>query len=130
MGSEIPVEPTGTGGADAIPHGSRGERRMVQLLLQGGLLLSAVLIAVGLALAALHGRLVSHPVGVSEIPGLLRAGHPRGFMGLGVLVLLATPILRVLVLIGGFALDRDWRFSAVALGVALLLLTGILLGQA
>jgi len=30
----------------------------------------------------------------------------------------------------GFALDRDWRFAAVALGVALLLAAGILLGHA
>lgn len=126
MGSDAPVQPA----PDARPHGSRGERRMVQLVLQGGLCLAAVLIAAGLALAALRGRMVSNPVVLSELPDLLRTGHPRAFMALGILVLLATPIVRVLALIGGFALDRDWRFSTVALGVALLLLAGILLGRA
>jgi uncharacterized membrane protein len=130
MGSEPPFPASGTEPGGTPPRGSAGERRMVQLLLLTGLLLAAALIAVGLALAALHGRLVTHPVAVRELPGLLRAGRPSGFMALGILVLLATPILRVLSLIGGFALERDWRFAAVALGVALLLGAGILLGHA
>lgn len=130
MGSEAPLQTGTVEASGAPPHGSRGERRVVQLLLRTGLLLAAALIAAGLGLAALHGHLVTHAVSVSELPALLRAGRPSGFMALGILVLLATPILRVLFLIGGFALDRDWRFSAVAAGVALFLLAGILLGHA
>jgi len=130
MGSEAPFAGSGAEAGGAPPRGSAGERRLVQLLLRTGLLLAAALIAVGLALAALHGRLVTHPVSPAEIPSLLGAGRPTGFMALGILVLLATPILRVLFLVVGFALDRDWRFAAVALGVALLLAAGILLGHA
>lgn len=130
MGSEVPVDATHPEAPGAPPHGSRGERRMVQVLLRSGLLVSAVLIAVGLGLAALHGQLVTHAVSVGELAALLRAGIPSGYMALGILVLLATPILRVLSLIGGFAMDGDWRFACVALGVAVLLLAGILLGHA
>jgi uncharacterized membrane protein len=130
MAPEAPVERPALPTAGEPPHGSRGERRMVQVLLRTGLLVAAALIAVGLALAALHGHLVTRAVSAGELPDLLRAGRPSAFMALGILVLLATPILRVLSLIGGFALDRDWRFASVALGVAILLLAGILLGHA
>lgn len=115
------------GGAPALA--SAGTRRSVQVLLRVGIGVAGALIAAGLALAALHGRLVAHPVAVAELPALLRAGRPSGFMALGLLVLLATPILRVLALVASFARDRDWRFAGVALGVALLLLVGILLGR-
>lgn len=129
MGTEGPVAAPARKAAGEPPHGSRGERRMVQILLRTGLLLAAALIGVGLALAALEGHLVAHAVSLRELPALLLSARPSGCMALGILVLLATPILRVLSLIGGFALDGDWRFAAVATGVALLLLMGILLGQ-
>jgi len=103
---------------------------MVQIVLRVGITVASALIAIGLVLAVLQGHMVSHPILLGELPGLIAAGRPSGFTGLGVLVLLATPIVRVICLIGGFALDRDWRFAAVAVGVALLLAAGIVLGHA
>jgi len=55
---------------------------------------------------------------------LLRlAGEANGvaWMQLGVLVLLFTPVLRVLVLAIGWAIERDWRMALVALVVLVLL---------
>jgi uncharacterized membrane protein len=41
---------------------------------------------------------------------------------------MVTPILRVVVLLAGWAIDREWRFSAVALTVLALLIASLLLG--
>ena len=48
---------------------------------------------------------------------------------LGVLVLAMTPALRVLALVALWWRERDWRFVAVALAVAVTLSAGILMGK-
>lgn len=47
---------------------------------------------------------------------------------LGLLALMVTPVLRVVVLLIGWALDRDWRFAAVAMVVLALLILSMSLG--
>jgi uncharacterized membrane protein len=100
----------------------------VAWILRIGLALSALLMAVGVCLAWAEGRLLAHPVTVSELGSLLARGRPSAFMEAGILVLLATPMLRVLTLIGVFARERDIRFAAAAVVVAGLLVLGVLLG--
>lgn len=75
-------------------------RALVSALLAGGVWTSAGLMAAGLA----AGR-----------PDWLRAG---------LLVLLATPPLRVAALALVWARERDWRFAAAAAGVLALMLSG------
>ncbi len=94
-----------------------------------GVVLSTLLMALGLALAWLEGRLTTHAVAPSQLESMLTHGRPSAFMEAGILVLLATPVLRVLVLIGVFARDRDFRFVAAAATVAALLALGVFLGH-
>jgi uncharacterized membrane protein len=60
--------------------------------------------------------------------GLL-AGGPLGAQALraGIIVMITTPI-RVLLLVVGFALERDWLFSAISAAVLVMLVAGAFLG--
>jgi uncharacterized membrane protein len=107
-----------------------GERGLVVGILRTGLALSMALLAVGLALAATHGRLRADPVGPGEALASLVAGRPSGFMAVGILVLVATPVVRVLALVASFAREGDRRFAAVAAAVALVLAIAVGIGRA
>jgi hypothetical protein len=67
--------------------------RVVEIVLSAGLLLSALLLLAGLL-----------------------AGRP-GVLWLGVLVMLLTPVARVVVVTAGLLLRRDWIFAAVSLWI-------------
>lgn len=75
--------------------------RVIEALLTSGLLASATLLLIGLALGA---------------PSALRWG---------ILLLLLTPVARVVVLTLGLLLARDWLFGFVSLFVLLVLASGI-----
>jgi hypothetical protein len=105
------------------------ERRVVVILLRSGLAIGAAFMLVGMGLALGEGRLVSHVVPIRKVWPWMLDGRPSGFMAAGVLVLVATPFLRILALVVGFALDRDWRFVAVAVTVGAILALGIALGR-
>jgi uncharacterized membrane protein len=106
----------------------RGEgRRVVRGVLVTGLIVGMLLVAAGLLLALLEGDTIAR----AFTPAAAVAGHglPPVLIGSGILVLAATPIVRVLALIGVFARRRDLRFAAVAATVALLLAIGVVLGR-
>lgn len=98
-------------------------------VLRVGLTVATLLMAAGVALAWWEGRLATHAVTLSQIGSLLAHGRPSAAMEAGILVLLATPVVRVLVLIGVFARDRDPRFVAAAVAVAGLLALGVFVGR-
>ncbi|HEX9038350.1 MAG TPA: TSUP family transporter [Ktedonobacterales bacterium] len=100
--------------------------------LRGGVLVSAAIILVGSALYYLEpatrdsdGPLVyPHTLG-SILPAVL-SGSPVGIITAGLLLLLATPIVRVAISVGAFALERDWRYVAITTVVLALLLTSVI----
>jgi uncharacterized membrane protein len=47
---------------------------------------------------------------------------------LGVVVMLATPVVRVLVVCILFLREKDWRYTAISLGVLVILLLGAVFG--
>ena len=47
---------------------------------------------------------------------------------LGVVVMLATPVVRVLVVCILFFHEKDWRYTAISFGVLVILLLGVVLG--
>lgn len=77
---------------------SKGIERVVEVALSAGLLISAALLVIGLA--------------TGQDP-LLR---------LGVMLLIATPVVRVVVVTLGLLLERDWLFSAVSFWILSVLL--------
>lgn len=101
----------------------------VHWTLLGGLIVSAVLLVSGMLAMLFEGEISASPH--EPLGTLLReAMHFRGpaLTVLGLLVLMITPIVRVVVLLVGWALDRQWRFMLVALAVLALLIISLLLG--
>jgi uncharacterized membrane protein len=90
-------------------QGREVEDRIVGMALRFGAYTSMALILAGGLLALLH----------------LAASH--FLLQAGVLVLMATPILRVLVAMLVFAHGRDRRYTLISLGVLTILLLSILL---
>ena len=95
-----------------------------------GLIISTALMLVGVGLALFSQR--DLPTAVPEIGDVInrvRALRPSGFLALGLLVLIATPILRVIGSIGAFVYERDWRFAGVTTLVLGVLIVSLVLGR-
>jgi len=95
---------------------------MIGVLLRVGVLLAASVVAVG---AAIHlsafGMGIPHyasfqgePSGLRTIPGVIAGAvklDGRSVMQLGLLLLIATPIARVLFSLIAFLHEKDWLYS-------------------
>lgn len=113
-------------------------------LLRIGVLAAAALVLCGGILAMRHaGAPVRsyatfyppgdpHSSGLGSIAHILHEAGRRsgaGIIGLGLLVLIATPIARVLFAILGFARERDWLYTAISLVVFAILVFSLLHGR-
>ncbi len=119
------------------PHDSINQA--IGWILRVGVLLSALLIATGgvLFLVA-HGsapmdfsQFQGEPEQVKTLSGILRSSvalDGPGLIMLGLLVLLLTPVTRVLFSIFAFLKQKDWLLSFVALVVLGILLSSIISG--
>jgi uncharacterized membrane protein len=58
-----------------------------------------------------------------------RAGRGRALVQLGLLLLIATPVLRVAYSVAAFGRRRDWLYAALTLTVLAVLLFGLFSGQ-
>ena len=114
-------------------HAARRARTLnevVHHVLTFGLALSTVLILIGLAL-----DLMDHRPLPTEVPGVAEALRrtvtlrPSGFLTLGILVLVATPILRVIGSTLAFLYERDWRYAAITFFVLVVVSLSLFLGQ-
>lgn len=104
--------------------------RAVRFTLLGGLLISAALLVVGLARILVAGELrpdLLHPAADALFREALE-GDGGALVELGLWVLVATPGLRVAVLLVGWAVARDGRFAVVAAAVLALLVASASLG--
>lgn len=104
-------------------------------ILQGGVLISAAVICTGILLMFVHPDRLSgqhlfvFPHTLSQVGSGLLALHPQAFIALGLLLLIATPVVRVAASIFAFALEHDWRYVAITLVVLAVLLFSFLLGK-
>lgn len=117
-----------------MPDQARDERRdldaVVHRVLLVGLGCSTVLMFTGVVLGLLRGR--SMPVAMIRpelIMSYMAGMRPSGFLTLGLLVLIATPILRVIGSIAAFLYERDWRFAGITALVLMVMAGSMLLGR-
>jgi uncharacterized membrane protein len=98
----------------------------VRRTLQIGLTASVLLIVVGWIVIATHARAADGP----DAGLWSRAVHGDGtaILGLGLVLLMLTPVARVLVLAVGWLSSRDFTFSLIAFFVLALLSLSVLLG--
>jgi uncharacterized membrane protein len=112
------------------------ETMMGRLLQAGVLLASAVVLAGGvLFVRANFGHIADYrtfagePDGLRHARGLFRllmAGDPAAVIQVGVLLLIATPVARVVFAVIAFALERDRLYVAVSLTVLAVLAASLI----
>ncbi len=135
------------------PDGMEPLTRMelvISHVLRIGVLLSAAIILAGILLfalrqdtgyASLHphqlGQLLAFhqtqgpgyfPTSVPEVLAGTRAGKPYAIIGLGLLLLIATPVLRVALSVFFFLAQRDWLYVGITLFVLAILLVSFFMG--
>jgi uncharacterized membrane protein YfcA/uncharacterized membrane protein len=119
-------------GPASEPTFVRRAELIISYVLRGGVLLSAAVILAGVALrftqpnAVGGGEFIHYPHTLSAVLPEIMERSPEGVITLGLLILLATPVLRVAVSVAAFALERDWRYVLITLIVLVLLLASIL----
>lgn len=110
---------------------------IISNVLRGGVLLSATIIALGVILFYARAGASGHTPPDRPFPSSLPAvghglahGDPLAIIALGLLLLLATPVVRVAVSIVAFALEGDRRYVLITSLVLLILLASFVLGKA
>jgi uncharacterized membrane protein len=96
-----------------------------------GTYVSMALIAVGTALLVIGGGspMDAAPLlDLGRIPADILGARPEGFLWLGVLGVLATPMLRVVAALVGFARAGEWRMVGVAAAIVVVVAAGIVAG--
>jgi uncharacterized membrane protein len=102
--------------------------RWTSRVLRLGVWISASLVILGLLIATISPSsimpLPSNP-SLSDLADRVFSASfdPITLMFVGLVMLMFTPVLRVITAIFGFAVERDWRFVFVS-SIVLLLLTG------
>lgn len=109
----------------AKPDTRRGEappvplERLLASLLHYGTWLASAVIALGLVLAMIDSRFRAHAPA-------LPAGMPIITAGIALFILL--PVLRLVLMLGVFLRERDYRFGAIAALVLAIVIAGCVLG--
>ena len=108
-----------------------GVERMVHAVLLGGVVVSVALMLAGLVLLAVRGGPMPNHV---ETPGELTHGlvalRPAAYLSLGLIVLIATPFVRVAGSIVAFAREHDRRYVLITSAVLAVMCLSVLLGKA
>ncbi len=126
---------TGAGGGAGV--GERVNDKSVELFLGGllrwGVFLAAVVVFAGGVWFVAQSYEVpqnyrtfrGEPVELRGVPQILQQAielHPLGLIQFGLLLLIATPVARVVFSVLGFALERDWMYVVITLLVLGLLI--------
>jgi len=127
------------------PNGRQVRRNelVISAVLQTGVIASAVLLIVGLGRVFVrHGETVHHltsyhqltttsyafPHTFSSVHAALLAGDSQGYIMLGLLLLILTPIIRVVVSVVLFAYERDKPMVLITLFVLVVLISSYFIG--
>jgi uncharacterized membrane protein len=103
---------------------------VVHAVLMVGLAISTALMLLGIGLDLFLQRDLPTAVpDLGEVLARVATLRASGFLALGLLVLIATPILRVVGSIIAFLYERDWRYAGITTVVLLVLGVSLLLGK-
>ncbi|MBI5032016.1 MAG: DUF1634 domain-containing protein [Chloroflexi bacterium] len=118
-------------------------------LLRWGVIVSFVIVAIGIGMVLITGQTGYHEIRLDDLNSIvgynvkpdfpstlgevwngLLALKPYAIIALGLLLLIAIPVMRVTVSVIAFAMERDWLYVALTAIVLLVLLTSFLIGEA
>lgn len=102
-------------------------RKLVQFLLRVGLVLSMILMVTGLFVNVASGHVQSVVVPMFD---LLKESLSVGdrLLGMGVLILALTPLIRVITLTLLWMKEKDWKFVGISILVIIALMISVSLG--
>jgi uncharacterized membrane protein len=112
--------------------------KAISFVLRAGVLLSASIICLGLvflvfkvtfANGAKIDSAIPYPRSLTALYSGLLVFDPASVIALGLLALIATPVIRIVVSIIAFALEGDWHYVAITAVVLTILIVGIVMGK-
>jgi len=112
------------------PQPGAGSHGAVAVTLRAGVAASFLLLCLGTAVYFVAPQSAAM-LGPRALPGLLSEvlqGSPIAIVHLGLLLLLLTPIARVVVLLAEFVRAREFSFTLISIGVLFLLVLSIVIG--
>jgi uncharacterized membrane protein len=105
--------------------------RMVNRILGVGIVLTVALLAAGLVLSIVDGRgLPVEVVPLADLASRLLDLDPAAYLSLGIVVLIATPFVRVAGSIVAFARERDRRYVLITAVVLAVMCLSLVVGKA
>jgi uncharacterized membrane protein len=66
------------------------------------------------------------PLSFSLFLSCLKGKNPLAFLNLGILVMMLTPLFRVMTAVLSFFLEKDYKYVLIALGVLVVLLANVI----
>jgi uncharacterized membrane protein len=105
--------------------------RTIARLLTGGTYLSVGLLAVGVVLMATTGTSPLAPsptLDIARIPSEIAALQPAGFLWLGLMVAIATPLARVAAAVVGYLRGGERRMALIGTAILVVVAVGVVLG--
>ncbi len=108
---------------------------VISWILQGGVITSSALIVIGLLLLPTRPgglevhRVLNFPRTLADVWAGLLIMRPQAIIVVGLLLLIATPVIRVAVSVVAFALERDRLYVVITLAVLTILILSFLLGK-
>jgi len=116
------------------PEKSGNINQIIGWILQAGVILSVALIILGIILLPTRPgglspeRVLAFPQTFGEIWAGLLIKRPQSFISVGLLLLIATPVVRVAISIVAFMLERDRKYVVITCVVLAILLFSIISG--
>ena len=109
-------------------------RRAIVTVLRWGASLATLLMAGGILLLLVSpGGAVDSRYSLQQPETLIRNlfvhPSPSGYASVGLLLLVITPLARLVVTAVGFGLARDWKYAGISVGVLVVIFLGIALGE-
>jgi uncharacterized membrane protein len=119
------------GRSDVHAHHMDRVERTIRAILLAGIAVSVALMAAGLALGVMRDTMLPRAmVPFSALPAALARLDPAAYVSLGLIVLVATPFVRVVGSLVAFAVERDRAYVLVTATVLAVMCLGVLLGRA
>jgi|SRR5579872_690896 len=109
---------------------------VIGVILRAGVVAAAALVLFGGILYLAHSG-DSHPEyrtfqgapgALTHLSGILHGAmtfDPLFLIQLGLIVLVATPVVRVIACVAGFGMERDWKYALISLIVLAMLLVSL-----
>jgi|SRR5579863_90192 len=115
-------------------HGNRSSTAVIGWILRIGAIASAAIILFGMVLFLFHGGTLQQSIpAFPHTLGTVFAGllllQPQAIIALGIMLLIATPVITVTASVIAFAIEHDRHFVIIALVVLFMLIASLLVGK-